>query len=74
VRSLCLDYTTFNDHMIDLAVIVSSLSFVFEIGVRASSDGVYCAMGREIVALVRRLTCLQWGWQWQIGLYLVLMC
>jgi hypothetical protein len=50
--------------MIDLSVIVPSLSLIFKIGIRASSDGVYCVMGGEIVVLVWRLACLQRRWQW----------
>jgi hypothetical protein len=41
--------------MIDLVVIVSLLSFVLEISIGASSDGMDRAMGGEIVALVQRL-------------------
>jgi hypothetical protein len=51
-----------DNHMIDLAIIVSSLSFVFEIVTRSSSDGVYFIMGGKIV-LVQRLTCLQRRWR-----------
>jgi hypothetical protein len=50
VRPLRLDHGTFDDHMIDLAILVSSLSFVLEISVGASGDGM-----DKIVALVRRL-------------------
>jgi hypothetical protein len=70
VRSFCLDYGAFNDHMVDLAIIVSS--FILEIGIGASGDGVDYAMGKEIVALLRRLIDLEWRWWGQIGLYFVL--
>jgi hypothetical protein len=56
VRPLCFDHGAFDGHMIDLVVIVSSLSFVLKISVGASDDGMDCAMGGEIVGLVRRLT------------------
>jgi hypothetical protein len=56
VRSFCLYHRAFDDHMIDLVIVVSSLSFVFEINVGASDDCIDRSMGGEIVALVRRLT------------------
>jgi hypothetical protein len=49
MRPLSFDHGAFNDQMIDLAVIVSSLPFVLEIGIGASGD---CAMCGKIVALV----------------------
>jgi hypothetical protein len=73
VRPFCLDYKPLDGHMIDLVVIVSSLSFVFKIGVGVSDDGVDSVVGGEIVALMRRLTNLERGWWGQIGLYFVLV-
>jgi hypothetical protein len=49
---------TFDNHMIDLSVIVSSLPLVFEIGIGVSGDGEDCAVGGEVVALLRRFTNL----------------
>jgi hypothetical protein len=73
VRPLCLDYGAFS-HVIDLAVKVLLLSFIFEIGVRVSGHGMDCTVSGEIVALVRRLTYLQRRWRWQIGLCFALVC
>jgi hypothetical protein len=56
VRPLCLNHGALDDHVIDLVIIVSSLSFVLEIGVGASSDHMDHVMGGEIVAMVQRLT------------------
>jgi hypothetical protein len=58
VRPLFLDHGTFDDHMIDLPIIVCLLSFVLEIGVGASGDRMDHAMGGEIVGWLRRLTYL----------------
>jgi hypothetical protein len=55
VRSLHLNHRVFDTHMIDLMILVPSLSFVLNISIGASGDHVDCAMGWEIVALVRRL-------------------
>jgi hypothetical protein len=52
VRPFDLDHGTFDDHMIDLSLIVSSLSVVFKIGIGASGDGEDCAMGGEVVSLL----------------------
>jgi hypothetical protein len=72
VRSLSLDHGALDSHVIDLAVIVSLLLFVLEIGIRASSDGMDCAIGEEIVALIRRFVHLQRRWWGQIMLYIIL--
>jgi hypothetical protein len=59
VRPFSLDHGAFDNHMVNLLVIVSSLSFVFKVGTRAFSDGVDCAVGGEVNALLRRLTNLE---------------
>jgi hypothetical protein len=45
VRSFGLDHRVVNNHVVDLPVIVYSLSFVFKVGIRASDDGVDFVMG-----------------------------
>jgi hypothetical protein len=55
VRALHLDHGAFDDHIIDLVIILSLLSFVLKINIGASSDSMDCVMGGEIIALVRRL-------------------
>jgi hypothetical protein len=40
--------------MIDLVIIVSSLSFILEIGIGVSGDHMHHAMGGEIVVLLWR--------------------
>jgi hypothetical protein len=47
VGPLGFGYGAFDDHMIDLTVIVSSLFFVFNIAIGAFDDGVDCVMGGE---------------------------
>jgi hypothetical protein len=58
VRPFDFDGRAFDSHMIDLSVIVALLSLVFKVGIGASDDGEDCAMGGEVVALLRRLTDL----------------
>jgi hypothetical protein len=58
VRPLGFDDGTFNSHVVDLSIIVSSLSLIFKVGIGASSDGEDCVVGGEIVALLQRLTSL----------------
>jgi hypothetical protein len=45
VRPFSLDHVAFNGHMINLAVILSSLSIVLKISIGAFGDGVDCTMG-----------------------------
>jgi hypothetical protein len=52
VRPLHLDHEAFNDHMIDLTVVIPSLSFVLEIRVGTFGDYVNCVVGVEIDALM----------------------
>jgi hypothetical protein len=61
VRPLGLDPGAFDNHMVDLTVIVSSLSFVFEVGIGASCDGVDCVM------VERLLLCYRGSWIWSRG-------
>jgi hypothetical protein len=49
---------TFNDHAIDLSVVVSLLPLIVEVGVRTSHDGENCTVGRKVVSLLRSLTDL----------------
>jgi hypothetical protein len=58
VRPHGFDDGTFNSHVVDLSIIVSSLSLIFKVGIGASGDGEDCVMGGEIVALLQRLTSL----------------
>jgi hypothetical protein len=55
--------------MFDFVVIVCSLSFVLEIGIGVSGDGVDYAMCRETFVFLWRLTYLEWRWWGEIGLY-----
>jgi hypothetical protein len=73
VRPLRLNYGAFDDHVIDLVVMVFSLPFVLEIDIGASGYGVDCFVGGEIVALMQRLTYLWRRWQGQIELCFVLV-
>jgi hypothetical protein len=49
---------TFDNHMIDLSVVVSPLPLVHEVGIGASGDGENCAVGGKDVALLRRIVDL----------------
>jgi hypothetical protein len=51
----------FDCHVIDLAVVLSFLSFVSEIHVGASSDFMDCSKGWEVGALLRGLLVLWRG-------------
>jgi hypothetical protein len=48
----------FDDNMINLPIIISSLPLVIEIGVGASDDCKNCVVGGKIVGLLRILTDL----------------
>jgi hypothetical protein len=53
--------------MIDLPIIISTLSLGVEIGVGTSDDCKDCVMGGEGVELLRRFFDLWWGWRRRIG-------
>jgi hypothetical protein len=55
VVPFCFGDKTFNGHMIDLVVLVSSLPLVLEVGIGAFGDGEDCGVGGEVLALLRRL-------------------
>jgi hypothetical protein len=57
----------FDIYMIDLSVIVSTLSLGINIIVRTSGDCEDCVMGRESVGLLRRLLDFWWRWWWRVG-------
>jgi hypothetical protein len=46
---------TFDSHMIDLSVIISSLPLVFETSIGVSGDSDDCAVDGEVVTLLWRL-------------------
>jgi hypothetical protein len=46
---------TFNRHMIDLSIVVSSLSLIVKVSVVASDDSEDCAVGGKVVSLLRIL-------------------
>jgi hypothetical protein len=52
MRPFCLDHEAFDNYMVDLTIVISSLSFALEIDIRASRDCMDCDMCREIVALM----------------------
>jgi hypothetical protein len=61
VRPFCLYHGAFDCHMFDLMIVISFLSLVLEISIRAFGNWVECAMFREIVVLLQRVT-LEVGW------------
>jgi hypothetical protein len=63
VGPLGLGHGAFDDHVVHLAIIISSLPFVFEVGIRASDDGVDCVMGGEIIALLWGILDLKRRWR-----------
>jgi hypothetical protein len=67
MRPLSLGHEAFDSHMIDLEVLVFSLSFIFKVSVGPSSDGMDHVVGGDIVALLQRLTNLERRWWWQVG-------
>jgi hypothetical protein len=73
VRPFGFGNRTFDDHVIDLSVIVSLLPFVVGVSVGASGNGENCAVGGEVVSLLRRLADLQRKWWSWIGFWLVLL-
>jgi thiazole synthase ThiGH ThiG subunit len=55
MRPLGLGAGAFDDKMIDLSVVISSLPLVIEISVGASSDCKNCVMSGKAIVLLRRL-------------------
>jgi hypothetical protein len=62
VRPFNLCNGTFDDNVIDLPVIITTLSLSVEIGIATSDNCDDCAMCGEIVGLLRRFLDLRWGW------------
>jgi hypothetical protein len=62
VRPFSLCDGAFDNNMVDLFVIVSSLPLGVKIGVGSSGDHEDCAVGGESVCLWWRLTGLWWRW------------
>jgi hypothetical protein len=67
VEPLGLGYGTFDSDMVDLPVIVLTLSLSIEISVGTSGDCQDCAMGRECIELLQRLLNLCWRWWGRVG-------
>jgi hypothetical protein len=61
---------TFDNHIIDMSVIISLLPLVVEVIIEASGDGENCAVGGEVVSLLWRFTDLEREW-W---VYWALVC
>jgi hypothetical protein len=59
VRPFGFGYWAFDNHMVDLSVVVSLLSLIVKISVGASSNGEDCVMGGKVIILLCRLTDLQ---------------
>jgi hypothetical protein len=53
---------TFDNDVIDLPIIIVVLSLNVKIGVGTSGNCEDCAMGGEIVNLLRRFLDLRWRW------------
>jgi hypothetical protein len=58
VRPFDFSDRTFDNHMIDLSIVVPLLPLIVKVGIEASVDGEDCAMGRKVVGLLRRITNL----------------
>jgi hypothetical protein len=69
VQPLSFRDWAFDCHMIYLAIVVSSLSFVLKTQVVASGDCVDGFEGWEIGALMGRLLVLWWRLRWVIWFY-----
>jgi hypothetical protein len=62
-----LGYGTFYNYMIDLSVVVYTLSFGIKISVWTTDDCEDCAMGGECIGLLWILLNLRWRWVWRVG-------
>jgi hypothetical protein len=62
VRTFDLCNGTFDDNVIDLPVIITTLSFSVEIGIATSDNCENCAMCGETVGILRRFLDLRWKW------------
>jgi hypothetical protein len=58
---------TFDSNMVDLSIIVSTLSLGIKISVRTSSDYEDCVVSGESVGLLWGLLDLWWRWWWRVG-------
>jgi hypothetical protein len=58
---------TFNGDVINLPVIIMTLSLGFEIGILTSDNCMDCALCGESVGLLWRFLDLRWRWRWWIG-------
>jgi hypothetical protein len=54
VRPFSFGNMTFHIYVVDLSIVVSSLPFIVEVGVRTSGDGENCTMGGKVVSLLWR--------------------
>jgi hypothetical protein len=66
----------FDNHVIDLSIVVSLLSLIVKVGIRASGNGEDCVVGWKVVTLLQRLAemgkgvgswfvllgCVVWHW------------
>jgi hypothetical protein len=62
MRPLGLHDWAFDRHVIDVAVVLSFLPFIFKIQVGDSGDSMDSSEGWEIGALLQRLLILWWRW------------
>jgi hypothetical protein len=74
MRPFCPYDWAFDRHVVNLAVVFLSLSFVLEVKIGASGDGVYDFKGWEIIALLGRLLVLCRWRRRSVGLRLWLNC
>jgi hypothetical protein len=58
---------TFDKDVINLPVIITTLSLGVEIGIETSVNYKDCAICGESVGLLRRFLVLRWRWMWWIG-------
>jgi len=63
VRPIRLDHWTFDNNVIHLSIVISSLPLVFEFGTGSARDGVDSSVGWEIVVELRRF--------WEVPLWLL---
>jgi hypothetical protein len=55
---------TFDSDMVDLAIVISTLSFGFKVCILTSSDCEYGTMGRKVFRLLWRFLDLWQRWRW----------
>jgi hypothetical protein len=62
MRPFCLGDRTFNDDVINLPVVITTLSLGIEVGFGTSSNCEDCAMGGVSISLLWMLLDLRWRW------------